>query len=538
MKTFLKTAFIILLINSNLVNAQTIVKESNLTKNNGLYFFKSSPFTGFLITSNELTGCILSKREISEGHLSGLSIEYYEPTGHNSKNYQDTAVLIVLKNNLKSALDKKETIRSENLSLNAELENFRKTRIKNATKFEKTKQKGAEGKLKGKDLTLYNDYNELVKKIEINGNLWNACSKEIQDFESQISMEKAKPIYTPKIFLEYFVVDNIKEGKFKKFDVNGQIIEEGNYKSGKQIGEWTFHYAWGKLKGKGAFENGDGGDLGSSGVPRNGREGKWVMYHGDGVLAQESLYLRGKLQGLSRDFYPSGNIKTESYFNNGVLEGLQKEFYPSGKIKSEHIFKNGLLEGLQKDFFENGSLEYLIQVKSGKYEGAYKEYYGNGKLKMEAIAKNGILHGPTKSYFESGKLQMQGNIDSTSQFKGHLFGDIVMYNEDGTIQTKAYVNRDGTIVDKTPKTESNLSKAELNKTYRCKCCKSTINGIYDGVSQDGGSADKEMVELFYITYSKPSMKDLLAINGFATVYDFIRNHYGFCTMKCSRTCYE
>jgi antitoxin component YwqK of YwqJK toxin-antitoxin module len=538
MKICLKLALVIFLCHINLVNAQSIVKESSLTKNNGLFYLNSSLFTGVTYRMNESSGCILSKREILDGRTSGLIIEYFEPSDYDSRKFLDSSLLIDLNNKMKVSLDKKNATSMENKSLNDEMENFRNTRIKNASKFEKIKIKGVEGKLKGKDLVLYNDYNELVKKIDLNRNLLSAYVKEIQDLESQISKEKAKPVYKPKIFQEYFVVDNVKEGKFKKFDANGQIIEEGNYKSGKQHGEWTFHYTNGKLKGKGAFENGDGGDLGSSGIPRNGREGKWVNYYEDGVLAQESSYLRGMLHGFSREFYATGKIKKESNFKNGVFEGLQKEFYPSGNIKSESFYINGLLDGLQKEFFENGNLQKEMFVKSGKTEGSYKEFYENGKLSKEAIAKNGILHGPTKSYYESGKLQMQGNIDSTSQFKGHLFGDITMYKEDGTIQTKAYVNRDGTIIDKTPKPESNLSKTELNKTYRCKCCKSTINGIYDGVSPEGNSADNYTVEAFYKTYNSPKGKEVLAIAGYSTVYDLIRNSFGFCTMKCSRTCYE
>jgi antitoxin component YwqK of YwqJK toxin-antitoxin module len=538
MRTYLKLALVIFLCQINIVNAQSIVKETSLTKNNGLFYLNSSLFTGVAFTFNESTGCILSKREILDGRISGLIIEYFEPSDYDSKKYQDSTLLTDLNFKMKLSVEKKNATSMENKSLNNDIEIFRNTRIKNASKFEKIKIKGTEGKLKGKDLSLYNDYNALVKKIDLNRNLLNAYVKEIQDLETQISKEKAKPVYTPKMFQEYLVVDNVKDGKFKKFDVNGQIIEEGNYKGGKQYGEWTFHYSNGKLKGKGAFENGDGGDLGSSGIPRNGREGKWVMYYEDGVQSQESSYLGGKLHGFSREFYETGKIKKESNFKNGAFEGLQKEFYPSGNIASERIYKNGLLEGLQKVYFENGNLQNETYAKSGKSEGPYKEFYENGKLKIEAIAKNDILHGPTKMYYESGKLKMQGSIDSTSQFQGHLFGDVTMYKEDGTVETKAYVNRDGTIVDKTPKPESNLSKTELNKTYRCKCCKSTINGIYDGVDKNGAEADKFTVELFYKTYSAPSMKDFLSIGGYSTVYDLIRNHYGFCTMKCSRTCYE
>ncbi len=531
MKNFLKTALIILILNNNFANSQNIVKDSDLTNNKGLYYQKSNLFTGFIITANESTGCILSKCEVLNGHASGLKIEYYETAGYNSKNYLDTLLLIELVNSLKSSSDKKTTAELENRSLKTDLENFSNTRIKNTKKFEKIKINGAEGKLKGKDLILYNDYNELVKKIQLSEKLLITYSDEIQEFENKIKIEKAKTAYKPNISQEFFVIDNIKEGRCQKYAIDGQKIAEGNYKNGKQIGDWSFYFKNGKLSAKGSYINGDGSNLNVDGIPMNGMDGNWLFYNEDGSLLEQDFMKNGKLNGLCIVYKNNGNLFEETTYLEGKKNGIAKEFYPSGKLKREFYHKNGSVEGRYKTFYENGNMCDDFITKNGKKEGPYKEFYENGKLKTESIHTSGFR--PLKSYYESGKLAFQGNIDTTSQNSYSMFGDVTMYNEDGTILYIMFLNKDGSMIDKKPKASINLSKAELNKVYRCTCCKSTINGIYDGVGEKGYSADKLTVESLYEFYSGSN----LAKASFSNSYEFIRNSFEFCTVKCSRVCY-
>ena len=112
-------------------------------------------------------------------------------------------------------------------------------------------------------------------------------------------------------------------------------------------GEWKFYYNSGKIKGSGKFLNGDGGNVGPTGMPINGREGIWIVYHENGKKLQESSYVQGEIEGKFIRYYENGLKESERVYLNGTkdFEGnLQTEYKEDGSIKGKFEYKNGKWE--------------------------------------------------------------------------------------------------------------------------------------------------------------------------------------------------
>jgi antitoxin component YwqK of YwqJK toxin-antitoxin module len=136
------------------------------------------------------------------------------------------------------------------------------------------------------------------------------------------------------------------DGAFKKYS-GDVVIEEGIYSKGLMNGEWKFYYNSGKIKGSGKFLNSDGGNIGSTGMPINGREGVWVLYHENGKKSQESSYVQGKTEGKFISYHQNGNKEREGVCVNGTVDfegNLSTDYNEDGSIKGKFEYKNGKWE--------------------------------------------------------------------------------------------------------------------------------------------------------------------------------------------------
>jgi len=135
-------------------------------------------------------------------------------------------------------------------------------------------------------------------------------------------------------------------GAFKKYS-GDVVIEEGIYANGLMNGEWKFYYNSGKIKGSGKFLNSDGGNVGPTGMPINGREGIWILYHENGKKLQESSYVQGKIEGKFIKYYENGLKESERVYLNGTKEfegNFQTDYNEDGSIRDKFEYKNGKWE--------------------------------------------------------------------------------------------------------------------------------------------------------------------------------------------------
>jgi hypothetical protein len=146
-------------------------------------------------------------------------------------------------------------------------------------------------------------------------------------------------------------------------------------------GEWVFRYDNGNLKGKGKYINGDGSDLGKeSKIPKNGREGLWVIYHENGNKSQEVSYENGVIKGKGTTYHKNGNLWSSSNYIAGKRDGEYRSYYENGNLEWKIKFIKGSREGNAMKYNENGdSVGVVFKNDTYEYEGSVQKiYYTDG----------------------------------------------------------------------------------------------------------------------------------------------------------------
>jgi antitoxin component YwqK of YwqJK toxin-antitoxin module len=360
-----------------------------------------------------------------------------------------------------------------------------------------------------------------VRKIyHENGNL-----KEEQNYINYKANGIFKSYYdNGKIKTEDSFKDGLLNGFYKVYHENGNLKEEGNRKNGKLNGIIKIFNINGGLQNEGNFKD----DL-ISGLSKT--------YYENGNLEREDNYVDGKLDGINKLYFENGKIKEEYNYKNGGLNGGYNKYYESGKLLEIGNYLDDKLSGLIKSYYENGNKKNETDFLLGEANGKSISFFENGNKKNEISYIKGEMNGVCKTFYPSGKIEATGNFDPSSLHKDKLIGDFYSYNEDGTLNDHINIDKQGNVIninDKKQTSNPSISQAEIKKTYKCKCCKATINGITDGIDKNGNECNQLTLGLnFKAYYSVES--DFKAL-GFNNVYLFLREEYSYCSLKCYRTC--
>ena len=497
--------------------SQNVRFQSDLIKKDNLWYSGEELYTGEVITLSQ--DQIETRCSIEKGVPSGLHTRYFWDNTFKKSNYKDTSEVRRLNQEIESENKQLISLINDSLLAYNELISYINNEIGGDKKLQKLVEKKQANKLNEKQKVLMDNF---VAKISFWKNLSQnvlISQQKIKLTNTKLKEEEAKPVVAPKIAEQYEQVNSIKNGFFNSFFYDGKPESEGAFLNGLYQGAWTYYYSTGNVKAKGSFVSGDGSDFEfATGLPRNGRDGYWIFYHDNGNIEREANYLNGKLNGGYKYYNNIGVLMEESFYKNGVLDGKLKQYFLSGKLKRIGNYNQGEQNGDEIQYYENGNIEIKVMYKNDKPQGPY-------------IA-----------YFENGKTKMTGNVDTNSLAEGQFIGELLTYNEDGTLKSKIMAYKDGRTEDITPNPVINLSKTEMARVYRCKCCKTNINGILNGVDGNGENASIRLLEYMYAIYSSPEMLDGLNFGSweapYKTAYDvFRRREYTFCSMKCSRTCY-
>ena len=524
--TCLLTFFLLCLV--ELGFSQNVRFQKDLTKKDNLWYSGEELYTGEVITLS--LDQIETRYSVEKGVPSGLFTKYFLDYTFKKSNYKDTSEIrrlnqaIVIENNKLNSL-----IKDSLLAYN-ELISYINNEIGGDKKLQKLVEKEQANKLNEKQKVLMDNF---VSKR----NFWKNSAKnvllsqqKIKFTNTKLKEEEAKPVVAPKIAEQYEQINSIKNGSYKSYFNDGKLKSEGTFLNGLYNGAWIYYYSNGNVQAKGSFISGDGTDVSeTSGLPLNGRDGFWIFKHDNGKLSQESNFLKGKLNGSFKDYNTVGVLTEESFYKNGVLDGKLVKYNNQAIKISEANLINGIAEGEEKIYYDSGKLKIQRAYKKGKLDGVAKVFYENGNLKELTSLVNGKEHGSFKFYFENGNIQFSGLIDTNSMVEGHFIGEICEYNEDGSLKSKIMAYKDGREEDITPKPSSNLSKPEMSKSYKCSCCKSIINGVYNGTSKNWGDYSEITIDLYLSLYG-------LAKSFYPSIYDYLRGEFSFCSMRCSKVC--
>ena len=244
------------------------------------------------------------------------------------------------------------------------------------------------------------------------------CSKPISE-ETLIDEDGLKYHPDTKELYSGEVFTNFMGGKPKL---------EGSYKDGLMNGNWVGWYENGQKEWEGKYKNGDGSDLGNTGVPKNGRSGLWTLWYENGnkksenvfkdeIISTSTFYDKDKTGiMLFKNFYGNGELKNVNYFDidGGIKNPINIEDlnytnsrYFDKKTNKEYF---GYVKDKQYDVGENKELELMYGLIGGILRhGKFIVYYDNGSKKLSTTFNLEKIEGHSTSYSPDGK-------DSTKMF--------------------------------------------------------------------------------------------------------------------------
>ena len=223
------------------------------------------------------------------------------------------------------------------------------------------------------------------------------------------------------------------DGPWSQNFKNGQVMAEGTFSEGKEVGDWREYYDNGNLRVEKKFDR-DGtrqftsyyyenGNLHRRGLIEGGyRTGVWEQYHGNGQLFMKQNVDDDKRNGEEIWYFEDGTIEREKYFKNGKPIGVWKEYNMGGQLERETHYEK-YSKSIETSYHENGPIEWQRFYENGEPVGVWKEYYLDGQLESETHYENykRVLQ---YCYFENGQLKssitVQDGIESQKSFKNIL----------------------------------------------------------------------------------------------------------------------
>ena len=185
---------------------------------------------------------------------------------------------------------------------------------------------------------------------------------------------------------------NERTGVWEKYYQNKRIRYTGQFKNGKEIGEFKFYDSTSSKNPvivKTFYNNSDSvfvqfftlqGEVKTEGFLNNKkRVGVWKYFNQNGKVISKENYEDGVLQGEQFVYYPDGQLTAISRYKNGSLEGISSKFSSKNILIEEITYANNVPNGLAKYFELNGNLKETGFYKNGKRDGKW-EYYLDGEL--------------------------------------------------------------------------------------------------------------------------------------------------------------
>ena len=153
----------------------------------------------------------------------------------------------------------------------------------------------------------------------------------------------------------------LKQGEWKKFHKNGNLIKVGCFEDDKPIGEWKYYYDTGQIQRK-MIHNGSvtysitfykaGGPQSTGKYVNQEKDSTWVYYDLDGYKIASDYYVKGLKNRISYVYYQNGKVAKEVGYQNDFEQGVSTQYWDDGKKKKTENYLNGALEG-KSEFFNS-----------------------------------------------------------------------------------------------------------------------------------------------------------------------------------------
>jgi antitoxin component YwqK of YwqJK toxin-antitoxin module len=173
------------------------------------------------------------------------------------------------------------------------------------------------------------------------------------------------------------------DGKYREYYPSGKPFIEGQFKEGRQVGDWTYYFENGQVNRKATFTDGK-------------TNGSWEIHREDGTLSAKRGFKDGVRDGDWITYDSTGKQPlSEEHYANGKEDGVWKVWYPNGKLKQQATFKNGKREGTSAEWNDKGDKLIEAEYADNKLNGTATRYLPDGK-KVTQTYKDGRFVSETK----------------------------------------------------------------------------------------------------------------------------------------------
>lgn len=236
-----------------------------------------------------------------------------------------------------------------------------------------------------------------------------------------------------------FYIDNKKQGKEVVYHPDGSFRWIINYNDNKIDGTAEFY--------KDTFEN-----LKHIEIPikNNVVNGLFVLYNMNGLIQYQGYIQNGYPVGLHKSYYNNGHIKKIIEFKNGKIHGFMKEFYSNGSLKSIVKYTNNLKTSRENTWHNKRGLKSSVTYVQNKKSGMMFKYNFFGELDKKIFFEDDKINGLTELYSKSG-LQFRSysnNIDVLINFLDGKYSTIFFKEENKRVSNLYSFFVDGKIKNK------------------------------------------------------------------------------------------
>lgn len=210
-----------------------------------------------------------------------------------------------------------------------------------------------------------------------------------------------------------FYKDNLREGEYTERTEKGFMKEKGFFSGGKRSGNWTVYYITDE-KGKEISSETPKEILECKDDLRNG---KYTKFNPNGSKSEDSTFIDGKRNGVTIFYFPTGEKKSEGKYepvlpkpttnmdkyNKSLMQCAEMEEGSGGEIVNRKI-------GEWKEYYPNGKIFATGKLEGGIKTGEWKYFSSKGVLRAQGKMKNEINFEEGKLFDEDGVLEGEGKV--------------------------------------------------------------------------------------------------------------------------------
>jgi len=274
--------------------------------------------------------------------------------------------------------------------------------------------------------------NGYFREYDRNGELLSTLKyidgKVVENAEELMAVEKKRTFHpNAQIEWEKNYLNGKEHGIWKKYDDSGHIVDGAIYNKGVLLGKGVVDHQG--LKQGTWLEYFETGELRAKGEYKDGaRYGEWKFFFKNEQTEQTGKYIAGgKPHGMWRWYYEDGSLLRKEEFRNGREDGEIVEYDREGNILLKGYYVSGLRDGdwmiISGDYKMEG--KYIDGYRFGTWEHRYLK---ENELAFKGDFIDGLPDGKHRYYHPNGNRKLIGNYEA-----GSKQGDWRRYNEQGVL---------------------------------------------------------------------------------------------------------